>query len=79
MGSRAQIEENLRLRPRPEDGNGYCATVFLKQLKERNNSPLDLETIRTMNINGFDVIPDHNTMRQVADAYRREYNEEVFK
>lgn len=55
------------------------AIAFLKHLKARNNGPLDLETIRTMNMNGFDLIPDYKTMQQVADAYRHKYNEEVFR
>ncbi|KAJ5837154.1 hypothetical protein N7447_003180 [Penicillium robsamsonii] len=55
------------------------AVALLKQLRTRNDGPLDLETIRTMNMNGFDVIPDHGIMHQVADAYRREYNEDIFK
>jgi hypothetical protein len=32
--------------------------AFLNVLKTRNEGPLDLESIRTMNMNGFDVIPD---------------------
>ncbi|KAK1144199.1 hypothetical protein N8T08_005612 [Aspergillus melleus] len=55
------------------------AVTFLKHMRERNGGPLDLELIRTMNMNQFDVIPDHQTLLQVADAYRRRYKEEVFK
>jgi hypothetical protein len=55
------------------------AIAFLNVLKTRNEGPLDLESIRTMNMNGFDVIPDYKTMQQVADAYRPKYNEEIFK
>lgn len=55
------------------------AVAFLKHLREQNNGPLDLESIRTMNVNRFDLLPDHRTMQQVADAYRREHNEEIFK
>lgn len=55
------------------------AVAFLKLLKERNNGPLDLEMIWTMNMNGFDLIPDYKTMQQVADAYRHKYKEEIFK
>ncbi|KAJ5500855.1 hypothetical protein N7463_008105 [Penicillium fimorum] len=55
------------------------AIAFLKHLREQNNGPLDSETVRRMNMNGFDVIPDHRTMQQIADAYRREHNEEIFK
>lgn len=45
----------------------------------RNNGPLDLESIRMMNMNGFDVIPDYKTLQQVADANRHKYNEEIFR
>jgi hypothetical protein len=55
------------------------AIAILKHLRAKKNGPLDSESIRTMNANKFDVIPDHWTMQQVADAYRREYNEEIFK
>ncbi|KAJ5091892.1 hypothetical protein NUU61_006762 [Penicillium alfredii] len=55
------------------------AVAFLKHLREQNNGPLDLESIRTMNVNRFDLLPDHRTMQQVADAYRQEHNEEIFK
>jgi hypothetical protein len=54
------------------------AIAFLNVLKTRNEGPLDLESIRTMNMNGFDVIPDYKTMQRVADAYRHKYNEEIF-
>ncbi|KAJ5416493.1 uncharacterized protein N7487_000043 [Penicillium crustosum] len=66
-------------RDRKADLDLADAVALLKQLRTRNDGPLDLETIRTMNVNGFDVIPDHRTMHQVADAYRREYNEDIFK
>ena len=55
------------------------AIAFLKHLREHNNGPLDLETVRTMNMNGFDVIPDYRTMQQIAEAYLREHNEEIFR
>lgn len=55
------------------------AVALLKKLKERTNEPLDLESIRTMNTNGFDVCPDHDTMHRVANVYRDEYKEEPFK
>ncbi|KAJ5923692.1 hypothetical protein N7454_008937 [Penicillium verhagenii] len=54
------------------------AVTFLKYLRTRNKGPLDAESVRTMNINGFDVIPDDRTMRQVADEYRNKYNEDIF-
>lgn len=55
------------------------AVAILKHLRTRNNGPLDLEAIRTMNVNGFDVLPDYRTMQKVAEEYRREYNEEIFR
>ena len=55
------------------------AIAFLKLLKECNNGPLDLEMIWTMNMNRFNLIPDYKTMQQVADAYRHNYKEEIFK
>jgi hypothetical protein len=55
------------------------AIAILKHLRAKNNGPLDSESIRTMNANKSDVIPDHWTKQQVADAYRRKYNEEIFK
>ncbi|KAL2851208.1 hypothetical protein BJX68DRAFT_69332 [Aspergillus pseudodeflectus] len=54
------------------------AVALLKQLRERNTGPLNAESIRTMNLNGFDVSPDYGTMQRVADAYRSTYNEEIF-
>ena len=66
-------------RDRKADIDIADAIAFLKVLKESNNGPLDLETIRTMNMNGFDLIPDHKTMQQVADAYRHKYNGDIFK
>ncbi|RDW76832.1 uncharacterized protein DSM5745_06824 [Aspergillus mulundensis] len=54
------------------------AIAMLKKLRERNNGPLDLEVIRTMNLNGFDVLPDHGTMQRVAEAYCQQYNEDIF-
>lgn len=54
------------------------AVALLEHLKTRDNGPLDLEKVRTMNMNGFDVIPDHRTMERVADAYRQKYNEDIF-
>lgn len=55
------------------------AIAILKHLRAKKNGLLDSESIRTMNAHKFDVIPDHGTMQQVADAYRRKYNEEIFE
>ncbi|KAL4877942.1 hypothetical protein BJY04DRAFT_221517 [Aspergillus karnatakaensis] len=55
------------------------AIALLKYMRERNKGPLDLESIRTMNLNGFDVVPDHATMQRVADEYRRTCNEDIFQ
>ncbi|KAL1855014.1 hypothetical protein Plec18170_004427 [Paecilomyces lecythidis] len=55
------------------------ALALLKALRVRNNGPLDEESIRTMNVNGFDVLPDHETMQRVAREYRHKYNEDIFR
>lgn len=55
------------------------AVAILKSLRMRNDGPLDLESIRTMNVNGCDMLPDYGTTQKAADEYRREYNEEIFK
>ncbi|KAJ0414256.1 hypothetical protein BJY00DRAFT_34975 [Aspergillus carlsbadensis] len=65
-------------RVRKADLDMADAVALLRQLRERNNGPLNVEYIRTMNLNGFDVSPDHRTMQRVADAYRGKYNEEIF-
>ncbi|KAK2742766.1 hypothetical protein FQN55_007707 [Onygenales sp. PD_40] len=54
------------------------ALTLLKQMKDKNGSPLDREYIRTLNANSFDVLPDEGTMRRVAVAFREKYREEVF-
>lgn len=53
------------------------AVAMLKHLKD-SNGPLDREYIRTLNMNGFDVVPDDATMNRVAAVYRRVYGDEVF-
>ncbi|ESZ91176.1 hypothetical protein SBOR_8441 [Sclerotinia borealis F-4128] len=53
------------------------AMAMLKYLKEAKG-PLDREYIRTLNMNGFDVVPDNATMNRVAAEYRRIYGEEAF-
>lgn len=55
------------------------AVAMLNYMRGKNKGPLEEETIRTMNMNGFDVIPDHRTMKRVADEYRRTYGEDIFK
>ncbi|KAK2793312.1 hypothetical protein FQN50_010009 [Emmonsiellopsis sp. PD_5] len=54
-----------------------CLTM-LKYLRDRNDGPLDEEHIRTLNVNGFDVVPDKKTMDRIAAAYCEKYNEDVF-
>ncbi|KAJ6167367.1 hypothetical protein N7497_000210 [Penicillium chrysogenum] len=66
-------------RDRKAEGDSADAVAFLNVLRTRNNGPLDLESIRTMNMNGYDVVPDYKTMQRVADAYRQKYNEEIFR
>ncbi|KAL4793717.1 hypothetical protein BDV19DRAFT_379958 [Aspergillus venezuelensis] len=54
------------------------AVALLRVLRDRNHGPLNGESIRTMNLNGFDVCPDEPTMQKVAHEYRRVHNEDVF-
>lgn len=65
-------------RDRKAESDMSDAVAILKYLRTRNDGPLDLESIRTMNVNGFDILPDDGTMQKVADEYRRVYNEEIF-
>jgi hypothetical protein len=51
----------------------------LKYLRDRENGLLDTESIRKINVNGFDVLPDGATMELVSREYRRKYNEGIFK
>ncbi len=56
------------------------ALAMLKHLKDRNNGLLlDRESIRGLNVNSFDVVPDSVTMDLVAAAYRAKYDEEIFQ
>lgn len=55
------------------------AVALLRRIKERNEGPLDLEKVRQMNLNGFDVTPDYGTMRRVAKAYQDKFGEPIFK
>ncbi|KAJ5730756.1 uncharacterized protein N7483_005264 [Penicillium malachiteum] len=55
------------------------AVALLESLRERSGAPLDMESIRRMNWNGFDVLPDVKTMEMVAAKYRAKYNREIFK
>ncbi|KAL2831337.1 hypothetical protein BJY01DRAFT_254275 [Aspergillus pseudoustus] len=43
------------------------AVALLRHLRERNSGPLDAEFIRTMNLNGFVVVPGHSIMQQVDE------------
>ncbi|KAL1952702.1 hypothetical protein VTO42DRAFT_4424 [Malbranchea cinnamomea] len=52
--------------------------AMLKCLRDRKNGPLDREYNRTLNINGFDVLPDDKTLDAIAAAYRDKYEEEIF-
>lgn len=55
------------------------ALALLDIFRERNKGPLDMEFIRRMNANGFDVLPDIRTMETVASMYREKYNREIFR
>ncbi|KAB8264868.1 hypothetical protein BDV32DRAFT_61776 [Aspergillus pseudonomiae] len=54
------------------------ALAMLNLLKNDKGGKLDMEYYRTLNINGFDVVPDHETMQRVSAAYKAKYNEEIF-
>ncbi|KAJ5707745.1 hypothetical protein N7488_007546 [Penicillium malachiteum] len=55
------------------------AVALLDALRERNDGPLDMESVRRMNANGFDVLPDIRIMEKVAGEYQAKYNREIFK
>lgn len=55
------------------------AVACLKHLRDRNKGLLEMESTRTMNLNGFDILPDHITREKIAKAYRDKHNEEIFK
>ncbi|RAK77238.1 uncharacterized protein BO72DRAFT_107781 [Aspergillus fijiensis CBS 313.89] len=55
------------------------ALALLKALKLRNKGPLDQESVRRMNMNGFDVLPSYETMQRVSREYQQKYNEDIFK
>ncbi|PYH77477.1 hypothetical protein BO82DRAFT_378051 [Aspergillus uvarum CBS 121591] len=55
------------------------ALALLKELKLRNKGPLDEDSIRRMNMNGFDVLPSHETMQRVARAYQQKYIGQLFR
>jgi hypothetical protein len=55
------------------------AVALLRELRARNRGPLDGKYIQRLNMNGFDVLPDHETMQRVAREYRLKYNEDIFK
>ncbi|KAK2808493.1 hypothetical protein FQN50_004702 [Emmonsiellopsis sp. PD_5] len=53
--------------------------AMLKVLREKNNGPLNYEYIRSLNANGFDVVPSGEAMDSIAATYREKYHEEIFK
>lgn len=54
------------------------AVALLKHLRERNNGPLDMESVRNWNTNGFEIRVDVRTMEKIAELYREGHNEEIF-
>ncbi|KAK2739765.1 hypothetical protein FQN57_006462 [Myotisia sp. PD_48] len=54
------------------------ALAILKRMRDKAGDVLDREYIRTLNINGFDMVPDTFTMDLVERAYRAKYGEEIF-
>ncbi|KAF7854180.1 hypothetical protein EAF04_010477 [Stromatinia cepivora] len=53
------------------------AVAMIKYLKD-TKGPLDREHIRTLNMNGFDVVPDEFTMNRVAEEYQRVHGDNAF-
>ena len=54
------------------------ALAMLRLLRDRNGGKLDMEYYRQLNVNGFDVLPDHYTMHAIALAYKAKYGEDIF-
>ncbi|KAF5858145.1 hypothetical protein ETB97_004749 [Aspergillus alliaceus] len=54
------------------------ALAMLKLLKDTKGGKLDMEYYRTLNINGFDVVPNIETMKRISAAYKAKYKEDVF-
>lgn len=54
------------------------ALAMLKLLKNTKGGKLDMEYYRTLNINGFDVVPNIETMKRISAAYKAKYEEDVF-
>ncbi|KAB8077334.1 hypothetical protein BDV29DRAFT_62211 [Aspergillus leporis] len=54
------------------------ALAMLNLLKNARGRKLDMEYYRTLNINGFDVVPDLETMQRVSAAYKAKYDEDIF-
>lgn len=46
--------------------------AILKWLRDKKGGKLDMEYYRTLNTNGFDVVPDIETMRRVGGSLQRE-------
>ncbi|KAB8239246.1 hypothetical protein ETB97_010267 [Aspergillus alliaceus] len=71
-----RIHNEMQSSKRRSDIND--ALALLRHLKARNRGPLERERIRTLNICSAEMVPGHATMDEIAAAYRKKYNEEVF-
>ncbi|KAG5297793.1 hypothetical protein I7I48_07039 [Histoplasma ohiense] len=77
------LERKLRrihngMQDHKRDSDTSDALALLKTLRVRNGGPLAREYIRTLNMCSTEMLPDSATMDEIAAAYRRMYNEEVF-
>lgn len=70
----------LHTKPRGRKAQSDMSDVLalLKSLGDEKGGKLDMEYYRTLNVNGFDIEPDVQTMKRVAAAYKTQYNEDIF-
>lgn len=54
------------------------ALALFKHFREANEGPLDMESFRQLNMNGFDIAPEPDHMEKVAANYRDLYKEDLF-
>ncbi|RMJ24661.1 hypothetical protein PHISP_04466 [Aspergillus sp. HF37] len=52
--------------------------ILLKSLGNEKGGKLDMEYYRTLNVNGFDIVPSVETMKRVAAVYKTQYNDDIF-
>ncbi|RDL35155.1 Uncharacterized protein BP5553_07086 [Venustampulla echinocandica] len=76
------LERKLRRTAYSERGSKTVdmedALALFKHFRDANGGPLDMESFRNLNLNGFDLVPEHNHMEKVAARYQDMYKEELF-